>query len=154
MGSDNFRVQISESRAKGFQKVQHLLPFVPTPDERTVVALSFMLCLSVGLAVFCLLAFHCYLLLTAQTTIEFHGNCSKRRRARNRGTSWINPYDLGPKENWQLVYGSRHPLISLLPSNRDPEFLPFPIGGKLIRRHPKGRDTAVSSEREGEAIVV
>lgn len=47
----------------------------PTHGEETAVAFSFMLCLSVGIAVACLGGFHLYLLLTAQTTIEFHGTC-------------------------------------------------------------------------------
>jgi palmitoyltransferase len=45
----------------------------PQRGDETAVAFSFMLCLSVGLAVACLGGFHLYLLLTAQTTIEFHG---------------------------------------------------------------------------------
>ena len=45
----------------------------PERGDETAVAFSFMLCLSVGLAVACLGGFHLYLLLTAQTTIEFHG---------------------------------------------------------------------------------
>ena len=48
-------------------------PWAPTPEEGTYIAFSFMLCLSVGLAVATLAGFHAYLLLTAQTTIEFHG---------------------------------------------------------------------------------
>lgn len=47
----------------------------PTHGDETAVAFSFMLCLSVGLAVACLGGFHLFLLLTAQTTIEFHGEC-------------------------------------------------------------------------------
>lgn len=48
----------------------------PVRGEETSVAFSFMLCLSVGIAVACLGGFHLYLLLTAQTTIEFHGEDS------------------------------------------------------------------------------
>lgn len=45
----------------------------PNRGDETAIAFSFMLCLSIGLAVACLGGFHLYLLLTAQTTIEFHG---------------------------------------------------------------------------------
>ena len=45
----------------------------PERGDETAIAFSFMLCLSVGLAVACLGGFHLCLLLTAQTTIEFHG---------------------------------------------------------------------------------
>ena len=51
----------------------------PQRGDETSVAFSFMLCLSVGLAVACLGGFHLYLLLTAQTTIEFHGECRPNR---------------------------------------------------------------------------
>jgi len=47
----------------------------PERGDETPIAFSFMLCLSVGLAVAGLGGFHLYLLLTAQTTIEFHGKC-------------------------------------------------------------------------------
>lgn len=47
----------------------------PDRGDETSIAFSFMLCLSIGIAVACLGGFHLYLLLTAQTTIEFHGKC-------------------------------------------------------------------------------
>jgi hypothetical protein len=40
------------------------------------------------------------------------------------------------KQNWQQVYGLKHPLKALLPSSREPDFLPTPIDGKLGRRRP------------------
>lgn len=126
------------SRKNGFKTVQHLYPLVPTPDERSVVSLTFLLCVSVGFAVLCLLGLHIYLLLTAQTTIEMTSNGFKKRIARSRGISWINPYDLGMKRNWQQVYGTSHPLLALLPSGRQPEYLPVPIAGEKGWRHPKG----------------
>ena len=51
----------------------HVYPMVPIPDEKMPITLSFMLCLSVGIAVLFLGTFHLHLLLSAQTTIEFHG---------------------------------------------------------------------------------
>lgn len=142
MNNHLYSEQVKLSRSQGYGKVRHLLSYVPTPDERTAVALSFMLCLSVGLAVLCLMGFHAYLVFTAQTTVEFHGNCAKRRRARKRGSTWRNPYDVGWKRNFQQIYGSSlHPLRALLPSRREPEFLPLPVGGRPVLRRRR-RSTA------------
>jgi hypothetical protein len=75
--------QVRQARqlAPGQQHVQrlqvsHIYPMVPIPSEKLPVTMSFMLCISVGLAVLGLGAFHLYLILTAQTTIEFHGTCT------------------------------------------------------------------------------
>lgn len=49
--------------------------WTPARHDETAIAFAFMLCLSVGLAVSMLGGFHLYLVLTAQTTIDFHGMC-------------------------------------------------------------------------------
>lgn len=123
----------------------------PIQEEQTPIAFSFMLCLSVGLAVLSLGAFHAYLLLTSQTTIEFHGNCANKRRAKQRKTRWRNPYDLGLLRNFQQVYGPRHPILAMMiPSLREPEFLPIPIPGERGRRHPKSNKGAFE---EGKVLL-
>eukprot|EP00521_Asterionellopsis_glacialis_P018034 CAMPEP_0195295066 /NCGR_PEP_ID=MMETSP0707-20130614/16537_1 /TAXON_ID=33640 /ORGANISM="Asterionellopsis glacialis, Strain CCMP134" /LENGTH=494 /DNA_ID=CAMNT_0040356201 /DNA_START=183 /DNA_END=1667 /DNA_ORIENTATION=- len=130
------------------QGLTHMFNMTPLPSERTAVAFAFMLSLSVGIAVACLLGFHLYLVLTAQTTIEFHGNCAKRKHAKKRKTAWINPYDLGYRSNWEQVYGSGNILLSLLPSSREPEFLPVPIAGDIGRR-PSQRPRNTKSKIQG-----
>lgn len=139
LSSKYYKEQIKQSSLMKLSTVKHIYPLVPTPVEKTSIALTFMLCLSIGIAVLCLLLFHIYLIVTAQTTVEFHGNWANKRRARKRGTTWINPYDLGWKDNYKLIYGStRHPIKAIfLPSPRQPEFLPIPINGELVRRHYK-----------------
>ena len=120
----------------------------PTQDEQTPIAFSFMLCLSVGLAVLSLGAFHAYLLLTSQTTIEFHGNCANKKRAKRTKTRWRNPYDLGLLRNFQQVYGSKHPILAMMiPSLREPEFLPIPIPGDRGRRHAKNKEKACEEDK-------
>jgi palmitoyltransferase len=133
-----------------------------------------MLCLAVGLAVAMLCFFHIYLVLTAQTTIEFHGklvrvrtcfvyvdvisdhitnetlpqgNLTNARRARKAGKRWKNPYSLGPLRNFQQVYGSKlHPVLAILiPSSREPEFLPIPLLGDQGKR-----STYASKAAEGK----
>ena len=93
---------------------------------RSAVMFTFVLALSVGIAVFILFAWHVFLVLTAQTTIEFYGNTTLRHRAHSRGLNYTNPYDRGLKRNWQHVFGHRHPLLAILPSSRPPPAKPWP----------------------------
>ncbi|KAL7517300.1 hypothetical protein ACHAWX_002232 [Stephanocyclus meneghinianus] len=150
--------EVSQSPKQIFVKHLKSNAFIPTPDEKTPVAFGFIMCLAVSIAVFCLGSFHLYLVLTAQTTIEFHGNVSKRRKG-----GWTNPYSAGNlKKNWEMIYGTRHHyvksntsggednrysyhgcfgvLIAMMPSNREPEFLPIPIDGRLVRRKIRGHN--------------
>lgn len=123
--------QIRLSKQQHASTTLHLFDYVPTPHERSAIAFSFLLCLSVGVAVLVLCGFHTYLVLTGQTTIEFHGNCANHRRAKLANKKYKNPYDMGMKRNFQQVYGTGNPLVAMLvPSNREPEFLPVPIPGK------------------------
>ncbi len=87
-------------------QVKHLLPNIPTPNERMPICFAFMMCLAVGIAVSCLLGFHLYLVCTSQTTIEFHGNLQKSRIAKENGEEpWRNPYDFGWKRNIEQIWG-------------------------------------------------
>jgi palmitoyltransferase len=86
----------------------------------------FVLTLSVAIAVMILLSWHVYLVLSAQTTIEFYGNRSKASKLRVKGIFYHNPYDLGWARNWQQVFGNSHPLIAILPSRRPPPWPPWP----------------------------
>jgi palmitoyltransferase len=136
-------------------------PMMPHRSEKLEISLSFMLCLAVGGALVLLGGFHVFLVLTGQTTIEFHGNWTQWRRAKKQGTTYKNPYDQGWRLNWQQVYGKRCWFYSMLPSRREPEFLPFPIPGKNTRRRidRKGHEedatskTSRSSEMGGVSIV-
>jgi hypothetical protein len=94
-----------------------------------------MLDLALGMAVACLGGFHLYLTLTGQTTIESHGNLMNRTKAKQLGQKWRNPYDLGWKRNLQQVYGTQpFPWAFLVPSTREPEFLPLPLMGEEGKR--------------------
>eukprot|EP00574_Skeletonema_japonicum_P009100 CAMPEP_0201716582 /NCGR_PEP_ID=MMETSP0593-20130828/2520_1 /ASSEMBLY_ACC=CAM_ASM_000672 /TAXON_ID=267983 /ORGANISM="Skeletonema japonicum, Strain CCMP2506" /LENGTH=512 /DNA_ID=CAMNT_0048206413 /DNA_START=425 /DNA_END=1963 /DNA_ORIENTATION=- len=184
LGGSEYREQIRMSSSGGGENgvrmtkallatVRHLESnsYIPTPNERTSIALGFMICLCLGCAVGCLLVFHLYLTVSAQTTIEFHGNWAKRRKTKG----WVNPYSAGSwKRNWEMVYGTRYHhlqggdddknddeenggvnadainnhhcngqysyrgcwgvFMAMMPSKREPEFLPFPFDAVLIRR--------------------
>jgi len=160
--------------------------YIPIPSEKTSIALGFMLCLCLALAVMCLGIFHLYLLTSAQSTIEFHGNMSKRKRK-----GWKNPYSAGSwKKNFELVYGTRYwylqknkcscctedengmsreededdekysyrgilgILLAMMPSNREPEFLPLPINGKLVRRKNRNASNVDSKKIDLEMGTV
>ena len=58
----------------------------PIQDKtQSAVMMTFVLALSVGIAISILLFWHIYLIYTAQTTIEFYQNQANRTRARQRG---------------------------------------------------------------------
>jgi len=134
--------QIQLSRDAGHATTQHMIPFVPTPEERLTLIVTYVLVILTFLGVGFLFWFHLHLVLSAQTTIEERGNKERRRHAERDGKEWDNPYSVGWKQNWKLVFGSRHPLLAIWPSSREPEFLPLPINGKLVRR---GRHTFASN---------
>ena len=98
----------------------------PTSRTHTAVMFTFVLSISVGIAVMLLFSWHLYLVLTAQTTIEFYGNCTLRRRARVRGHDFRNPYHRSYSTNWQHLFGTMRPIIALLPSSRPPPGRPWP----------------------------
>lgn len=134
IGSDEYKRQVKLEK-RSVAKPLRLSPMLPYRDEKTLVTLSFMLCTAVGAAVLLLGGFHVYLTLTGQTTIEFHANLSSRRRAKAVNRKWSNPYSLGsPSANWEQVFGRRRPwILGLLPSTRDPEYLPVPVPGHTSR---------------------
>mmetsp|Transcript_11892 Transcript_11892/g.22273 ORF Transcript_11892/g.22273 Transcript_11892/m.22273 type:complete len:617 (+) Transcript_11892:204-2054(+) len=136
-----------------YSHVQHLIPNVPIPSEATPIAFSFMMCFAVGLSVIVLLGFHLYLILSAQTTIEFHGNRFKKQQCQFRKESFCNPYDMGLRRNMEQVWGRWGKdgqgswflvWIVFLPSFRESEFLPVPIKGDVgLRKHWKKDDSSV-----------
>jgi len=128
-----YKSQAQAARKSGEWK--HLYPMVPVYSERLPISLSFMLCLAVGVAVACLGGFHLYLVLTGQTTIEFHGNWLNARKAKKLNKTFRNPYDMGWRRNWQQVYGTMPWWRAfLIPSRREPEFLPLPLKGDAGKR--------------------
>eukprot|EP00632_Arachnochrysis_sp_CCMP2950_P008047 CAMPEP_0185716358 /NCGR_PEP_ID=MMETSP1164-20130828/42597_1 /TAXON_ID=1104430 /ORGANISM="Chrysoreinhardia sp, Strain CCMP2950" /LENGTH=441 /DNA_ID=CAMNT_0028383973 /DNA_START=91 /DNA_END=1416 /DNA_ORIENTATION=- len=115
---------------------------------RSAVMFTFVLALSVGIAVAILGGWHVFLTLTGQTTIEFYGNHTLRQRAKQRGLVFRNPYDRGLVQNWRHVFGPRHPLLAILPSRRPPPGLPWPDDDG-----PDDPTAAGNSKRIGDDMV-
>jgi hypothetical protein len=128
------QMHLQREAGRGGERIARLAPMLPFRDEKMLLTLSFMLCMALLFAISLLGGFHLYLTLTAQTTIEFHANWSHHKRARQAGKKWKNPYDQGWRRNWQQVYGTRHWLLAMLPSSREPDFLPVPLADHKGRR--------------------
>merc|ERR1712146_152511 len=74
-------------------------------NARQSVSLCWVIATCILVALCLLGGFHVYLLLTNQTTIEFHTNLANRDRARRRGEYFRHPYDLGRPRNFKEVFG-------------------------------------------------
>lgn len=96
------------------------------------VFFDFVLCLALCFAVGLLFMFHTYLILSAQTTIEFYQNRVAIMVARRQGKTFENPYDLGYRRNWQAVFGSSRwwflPVVRAPPTDG----ISWPINPKAI----------------------
>jgi hypothetical protein len=80
-------------------------------DDDTVLRGAFPLMLSVGIVIVCILVQHLKLIFAGRTTVE-HLSCPKEGYLQN-------PFDHGPKRNWQRIMGTNL-LLCLFP-------LPLPI---------------------------
>ena len=107
-------------------------------SARAAVLFTFVLSVSVGIAVTVLLGWHIYLVLSAQTTIEFYGNQTRKLRALVRGQRYHIPYDHGARANYEFVFGplQKRGVVQALfvPSWRPP---PWPC---LLYTSPSPRD--------------
>lgn len=77
----------------------------PICASKAHITFAFVITLSVGVAVGLMLAFHVYLVLSAQTTIEFYYNKFTNKGKQYRGEMFVNPFDLGRTKNWHAVFG-------------------------------------------------
>eukprot|EP00271_Cylindrocystis_brebissonii_P006976 TRINITY_DN1999_c3_g1_i1.p1 TRINITY_DN1999_c3_g1~~TRINITY_DN1999_c3_g1_i1.p1 ORF type:complete len:419 (+),score=44.77 TRINITY_DN1999_c3_g1_i1:171-1427(+) len=93
------------------------------------ILFTFVLSLAVWVALTLLFGWHCYLVATAQTTIDFHANRQRMREAVKLGEVWENEFDLGVKRNCMTTFEVSGPWWFLL------LFLPrtTPLRGDGIR---------------------
>lgn len=77
-----------------------------TDNERIMVVMSFAVSSAVGVGLVAFLAFHTYLCLTNQTTMEWAtGGGHKDEELRRAAKFRRNPYDVGRAKNWEQVFG-------------------------------------------------
>jgi len=86
--------------------LKHILTRGPITKGHTYVVMSFILAFSVSIAVGMLLGWHVYLVVTAQTTIEWYGNRVRADEAKKQMRKFVNEWDVGWLENTAVVLGS------------------------------------------------
>lgn len=127
----------------------------PICASRSQITFAFIITISVGIAVGLLLAFHTYLILSSQTTIEFYYNKFSGRARKHRGEvlhsfihhgavidvpRWqvfLNEFDLGRRKNWHAVFGAgRYWFSWMLPSWAPPpgDGFEYPTRSEMFRQ--------------------
>ncbi|GAQ83591.1 DHHC-type zinc finger family protein [Klebsormidium nitens] len=118
----------------------------------STVVFAFTLCFAVAIALGCLLAWHLFLILTAQTTVEFHVNRQRRADARKAGQVWSNEFNLGPIRNFKNTLDVQGPFwwcVWLLPRLRPPkgDGCLFPVRGESSQPAVSPPLVSVGSQR-------
>lgn len=62
-------------------------------------------CTAVVIALGILTVWHAKLIYRGETSIEGHINAKETKRLATQGRAFKNPYDFGPKRNFQLFLG-------------------------------------------------
>ncbi|KAJ3104757.1 hypothetical protein HDU96_008833 [Phlyctochytrium bullatum] len=108
---------------------------------------TFLMSASITFAVGALAAWNLYLIMTAQTTIEYQNNKISTMFAQGRGETFINEYDLGTKRNFYLFFNisQKYPWYYAL----FPTVVP-PSGDGV--RWPTAANLLLSSIREGKDL--
>ncbi|KAI8333316.1 DHHC palmitoyltransferase-domain-containing protein [Chlamydoabsidia padenii] len=88
---------------------------------RPLMAFAYILSICLGLALGALCAWHYYLVLTAQTTVEFYNNYYEKGIAKSQGEIFVNMYNFGCIENIRRFFniGDKYPWYTV--------FFPIPI---------------------------
>lgn len=76
--------------------------FLGADNRQLMRTFALVLSGSAFIAVFGLLVWHLFLVLTGQGTIEFYDNFLNWREARRAGKKWKNPYDRGCINNFKV----------------------------------------------------
>lgn len=92
-----------------------------------VMGLAFVVALGALISVGLLLVWHCYLVLTNQTTIEFYVNIENRLEAKNTKAVFENPFDQGFQKNIARLLGKKPWFYCLFPSSHSPASPLYPL---------------------------
>jgi len=121
-----------------------LLDFDPVLIDtyvRQAYVFTFTICLSGMISVGALLAWHIYLCITNQTTVEFYVNMDRRQACKEQGIQYHNPFDMGWRQNLARVFGNHSWWLTvLLPSLEPPPPPLYPF--VLKERSPPENRTA------------
>jgi len=82
------------------------IPFRGTVSRGAVI-FSFVIAIAVFIALSLMLSWQVYLVLSAQTTIEFYFNRTASSESKKYGKTYRNPFDLGVGNNFQYFFGTR-----------------------------------------------
>ena len=75
------------------------------PLQDFAIVSVFTICATGTISVGALLIWHIYLILTNQTTVEFHVNLREHREALQYGQIYSNPFNQGWSKNIERVFG-------------------------------------------------
>ncbi|CAO3698789.1 unnamed protein product [Rhizopus stolonifer] len=91
---------------------------------RALLAFSIILAICMGVAIGGLCGWHYYLIMTAQTTVEFYNNHYDKSVCKSQGEIFVNMYDFGALENLKRFFNvcDQYPWYTV--------FLPTPIPPK------------------------
>jgi palmitoyltransferase len=93
------------------------LPFRAALEDRTMpgragITFSFVCAVAIFFALGGMLGWQTFLIATAQTTVEFYHNRVLARRSTLTGHVFRNPFDLGLRRNWDVIFGPSSFLLS------------------------------------------
>ena len=98
-----------------------------------------------------MLAWHTFLVLTAQTTVEFYMNRYKQQRRLLEGkpSKPVNKYDLGLRENWRYFFGDNRLFFGWLLPNIEPA----PGDGTNYPTYKKNATSGTNPSRAKRSMV-
>jgi len=74
--------------------------------NQSIIVFTFVITLSVCVALTFMLGWHMYLVVSGQTTIEFYYNKFMQAKSKSRGEVFYNEYDIGKRINFDIFFGT------------------------------------------------
>jgi palmitoyltransferase len=76
----------------------------PAFTPRVAFTLIYILAIAIGIAVPVLMSWHVYMVSKGETSIESHDNAYLDAKAKKEGLIYLNPYDMGQRQNLQMFF--------------------------------------------------
>jgi palmitoyltransferase len=97
-----FPIPLDDNQRRNYHRRFNYMGAFPTvPGSASFFQIVLAFSASIALSLFA--AWHVYLTLSGQTTLEFYINAADRRGARQAGVAWVNPFDHGAALNFEQV---------------------------------------------------